>query len=94
MFNFYKKAQASYWTAEEVDLSADLRDWRRLTDDEHRFISYILAFFASSDGIILENLSTRFMQGRLMMSLLLAFGPSPDDACERGSMSAPFTLEN
>lgn len=56
-------AQASYWTAEEVDLSADLRDWRALGDDERRFIAYILAFFASSDGIILENLSSRFMQG-------------------------------
>ncbi|KAK2080191.1 hypothetical protein QBZ16_000044 [Prototheca wickerhamii] len=55
-------AQASYWTAEEVDLSADLRDWRALGDDERRFIAYILAFFASSDGIILENLSSRFMQ--------------------------------
>ena len=56
-------AQASYWTTEEVDLSQDLRDWIRLTDDERHFISYVLAFFAASDGIVLENLSARFMQG-------------------------------
>lgn len=62
-FEYYKQAQASYWTAEEVDLSQDMRDWRRLTDDERHFISYVLAFFAASDGIVLENLSTRFMQG-------------------------------
>ncbi|KAL4438710.1 hypothetical protein ABPG77_006314 [Micractinium sp. CCAP 211/92] len=61
-FEFYKQAQASYWTAEEVDLSQDMRDWRKLTDDERHFISYVLAFFAASDGIVLENLSTRFMQ--------------------------------
>lgn len=63
IYEFYKQAQASYWTVEEVDLSADMRDWVRLTDDERHFISYILAFFAASDGIVLENLSARFMQG-------------------------------
>ncbi|KAL6778272.1 RIR2L [Auxenochlorella protothecoides x Auxenochlorella symbiontica] len=62
IYEFYKQAQASYWTVEEVDLSADMRDWVRLTDDERHFISYILAFFAASDGIVLENLSARFMQ--------------------------------
>ncbi len=56
-------AQASYWTAEEVDLSQDMRDWRKLTSDEKHFVSYVLAFFAASDGIVLENLSTRFMAG-------------------------------
>lgn len=40
-----------------------MRDWRKLTDDERHFVSYVLAFFAASDGIVLENLSTRFMQG-------------------------------
>ena len=62
-FEYYKQAQASYWTAEEVDLSQDMRDWRKLTEDERHFVSYVLAFFAASDGIVLENLSTRFMQG-------------------------------
>jgi hypothetical protein len=56
-------AQASYWTVEEVDLSQDHRDWDRLTADERHFISYVLAFFAASDGIVLENLAVRFMQG-------------------------------
>ena len=48
-----------------MDLSQDLRDWIKLTDDERHFISYVLAFFAASDGIVLENLSTRFMAGGL-----------------------------
>ncbi len=57
----YKKHQAAFWTAEEVDLAPDLIDWDRLTDDERHFISYILAFFNSSDGIVLENLASRFL---------------------------------
>ena len=57
----YKKAEASFWTAEEVDLSKDLHDWHnRLNDDERYFISHILAFFAASDGIVNENLVERF----------------------------------
>jgi len=62
-YEYYKMAQASYWTVEEVDLSQDLRDWERLTAEERHFISYVLAFFAASDGIVLENLAVRFMQG-------------------------------
>lgn len=57
----YKKAQASFWTAEEVDLSKDLDDWHnKLNDDERYFISHVLAFFAASDGIVNENLIERF----------------------------------
>ncbi|KAJ7603342.1 ferritin-like superfamily [Mycena polygramma] len=53
----YKKAQASFWTAEEIDLSKDLKDWdTRLNDNERAFLSHILAFFASADGIVNENL--------------------------------------
>jgi len=62
-YEFYKMAQASYWTVEEVDLSQDKRDWEKLTAQERHFISYVLAFFAASDGIVLENLAVRFMQG-------------------------------
>lgn len=62
-YEYYKMAQASYWTVEEVDLSQDKRDWDRLTAHEKHFISYVLAFFAASDGIVLENLAVRFMQG-------------------------------
>ena len=57
----YKKAEASFWTAEEIDLSKDLHDWNnRLNDDERYFISHVLAFFAASDGIVNENLVERF----------------------------------
>merc|ERR1712088_368404 len=58
----YKKAMASFWTAEEIDLTADLRDWEGLKDDEKHFIKHGLAFFAASDGIVNENLVERFMQ--------------------------------
>jgi len=57
----YKQAEASFWTAEEIDLHSDLVDWNNLNDDERHFISHILAFFAASDGIVLENLAARFM---------------------------------
>ena len=57
----YKKHEASFWTAEELDLAQDLRDWERLTEDERHFVKYVLAFFAASDGIVLENLAQRFM---------------------------------
>ena len=62
IWEMYKKAEASFWTAEEVDLSSDFKDWERLKSGEKHFISHILAFFASSDGIVLENLAVRFMK--------------------------------
>jgi len=58
----YKKAEASFWTAEEVDLSEDIKHWEKLNNDERHFITHVLAFFASSDGIVLENLAVRFMK--------------------------------
>jgi ribonucleoside-diphosphate reductase subunit M2 len=48
----YKKAEASFWTVEEVDLGRDLSDWHKLSDNEKHFISHVLAFFAASDGIV------------------------------------------
>ncbi len=57
IWQFYKKAEASFWTAEEIDLSQDLKDWASLTDGERHFISHVLAFFAASDGIVNENLA-------------------------------------
>ena len=57
----YKRHQASFWTAEEIDLSSDLKDWEWLTDSERHFISHVLAFFAASDGIVNENLAVNFM---------------------------------
>merc|ERR1719261_634591 len=62
VWNFYKQAEASFWTAEEVDLESDIEDWLKLNTDERFFIKQILAFFSASDGIVLENLSVRFMQ--------------------------------
>jgi ribonucleoside-diphosphate reductase subunit M2 len=62
IWQMYKKAEASFWTAEEVDLSKDLSDWDKLKDDERYFISHVLAFFAASDGIVNENLVERFMK--------------------------------
>jgi ribonucleoside-diphosphate reductase subunit M2 len=57
----YKKQIDCFWRAEEIDLSKDLTNWESLTADERHFISMILAFFAASDGIVLENLASRFM---------------------------------
>ncbi|CAB3360737.1 Hypothetical predicted protein [Cloeon dipterum] len=62
IWEMYKKAEASIWTAEEVDLSKDLKDWSELTNEERKFISHVLAFFAASDGIVNENLVERFNQ--------------------------------
>lgn len=60
VWQMYKKAEASFWTAEELDLSQDLTDWGKLNNGEKHFISHILAFFAASDGIVNENLAMNF----------------------------------
>uniref|UniRef100_A0A3Q3X777 Ribonucleoside-diphosphate reductase subunit M2 n=1 Tax=Mola mola TaxID=94237 RepID=A0A3Q3X777_MOLML len=60
IWQMYKKAEASFWTAEEVDLSKDLKHWESLKDEERYFISHVLAFFAASDGIVNENLGIFF----------------------------------
>jgi len=60
LWDLYKKAQMSNWTAEEIDLSKDMEDWVQLTDNEQKFIKYILAFFAGSDGIVFENINNNF----------------------------------
>uniref|UniRef100_A0A5F4VTA0 Ribonucleoside-diphosphate reductase subunit M2 n=1 Tax=Callithrix jacchus TaxID=9483 RepID=A0A5F4VTA0_CALJA len=62
IWQMYKKAEASFWTAEEVDLSKDIRHWESLKPEERYFISHVLAFFAASDGIVNENLVERFSQ--------------------------------
>jgi ribonucleoside-diphosphate reductase beta chain len=62
IWQMYKTAEASFWTAEEVDLSQDLVDWReKLNEDEKHFIKHVLAFFAASDGIVNENLGVNFL---------------------------------
>ena len=62
IWEMYKKAEASFWTAEEIDLGSDQKDWDSLKESEKYFITHILAFFANSDGIVLENLAVRFMK--------------------------------
>jgi ribonucleoside-diphosphate reductase subunit M2 len=62
IWEHYKKQVTAFWTTEEVDLSADSKGFEKLTPDEKHFIKMVLAFFAASDGIVLENLAVRFMQ--------------------------------
>ncbi len=61
IWRMYKKAEASFWTAKEIDLSADASDWAELSPTEQHFICHILAFFAASNGIVNENLSSIFI---------------------------------
>lgn len=61
IYQMYKRQVDSFWRPEEVDLSRDLNDWANLTDDERHFISMTLAFFAGSDGLVMENISLRFL---------------------------------
>src|SRR6188768_1480432 len=61
IWKYYKQAEASFWTAEEIDLSQDLKDWVNMQDGERHFITHVLAFFAASDGIVNENLAEHFI---------------------------------
>lgn len=61
LFKQYKDATATFWRPEEIDLTRDKNDWEKLNNNERRFIKYVLAFFAASDGIVMENLAERFM---------------------------------
>jgi len=62
IWEMYKKHEASFWTAEEIDLSNDAKDWETLNEGEQHFIKHVLAFFAASDGIVIENLGNRFLK--------------------------------
>ena len=72
IWNMYKKQQDLFWVSNEIDLSKDTPHWEALTGDEKHFLSMILAFFAASDGIVLENLGTRFM-GEVQLAEARAF---------------------
>ena len=62
IWNYYKQAEASFWTAEEIDLSDDLFHWeKKLNDDERHFIKHVIGFFSASDGIVNENLAMNFV---------------------------------
>ncbi len=62
LYKFYKKAVATFWTVEEIDFSKDKDDWEKLNESEQKFIKHVLAFFAGSDGIVQENLASRFQR--------------------------------
>lgn len=62
LYKFYKKAVATFWTVEEIDFSKDREDWDKLSESEQYFIKHVLAFFAGSDGIVQENLASRFQR--------------------------------
>lgn len=62
IWNMYKQAEASFWTAEEIDLSHDQKDWDKMAEGERHFVKHVLAFFAASDGIVNENLAINFMR--------------------------------
>tara|TARA_B100000085_G_scaffold221686_1_gene206623 strand:- start:165 stop:1142 length:978 start_codon:yes stop_codon:yes gene_type:complete len=70
----YKKQMDCFWRTEEIDLSKDLTHWEKLKDDERHFVSMVLAFFAGSDGIVLENLGTRFMSEVQLPEARAAYG--------------------
>jgi ribonucleoside-diphosphate reductase subunit M2 len=72
IWQMYKRQVDCFWRAEEVDLSKDLKDWDKLGEDEKKFIKMVLAFFAASDGVVLENLAIRFM-GDVQVSEARAF---------------------
>lgn len=61
IYDMYLQSVASFWVPQEIDLAEDVRQWDKLTDDERHFLKYVLAFFASADGIVNENLAARFM---------------------------------
>jgi ribonucleotide reductase beta subunit family protein with ferritin-like domain len=68
IWKMYKKQIDCFWRAEEIDLSKDLKDWEQLSSDEQYYIKMIIAFFAGSDGIVLENPAMRFISGFLWFS--------------------------
>src|SRR5210317_468054 len=73
-WKMYKRAEANFWTAEELDLSKDMNDWVKLNDNEKYFIKNILAFFAASDGIVNENLVERFCQEVKLLEAKFFYG--------------------
>ena len=72
LYKMYKQSVAVFWTPDEIDFSKDMSDWNKLTDNEKHFIGRVLAFFAGSDGIVMENLVTRF-QGEVNSQVVKLF---------------------
>ena len=74
IWDMYKKQMDCFWRAEEIDLSQDLNDWKKLNEGEKHFIKMVLAFFAASDGIVLENLGMRFLSEVQLPEARAAYG--------------------
>ena len=74
IWDMYKKQMDCFWRAEEIDLSQDLNDWEKLNDGEKHFVKMVLAFFAASDGIVLENLGMRFLSEVQLPEARAAYG--------------------
>lgn len=74
IWEMYKKQMDCFWRAEEIDLSQDLNDWDKLNNDEKHFVKMVLAFFAASDGIVLENLGMRFLSEVQLPEARAAYG--------------------
>jgi ribonucleotide reductase beta subunit family protein with ferritin-like domain len=74
IWKYYKLAEGSFWKAEEVDLRQDISDWNKLDNDEKHFIEHVLAFFASADGIVNENLAQRFMGDVQLPEIRMFYG--------------------
>jgi ribonucleotide reductase beta subunit family protein with ferritin-like domain len=74
VWKMYKKMEDSFWRTEEIDLSKDVKHWKSLKDDEKHFIKHVLAFFAASDGIVIENLGQRFMSEVQLAEARAAYG--------------------
>jgi ribonucleoside-diphosphate reductase subunit M2 len=74
IWKMYKKQMDCFWRAEEIDLSKDIKHWPTLTDNEQYFIKHILAFFAASDGIVIENLGQRFLSEVQLSEARAAYG--------------------
>ena len=72
LYKMYKQSVAVFWTPDEIDFSKDMSDWAKLTDNEKHFVTHVLAFFAGSDGIVMENLVTRF-QGEVSSQVVKLF---------------------
>ena len=72
LYKMYKQSVAIFWTPDEIDFSKDHSDWNKLTDNEKHFVTHVLAFFAGSDGIVMENLVTRF-QGEVSSQVVKLF---------------------
>jgi hypothetical protein len=88
IWSMYKKHVDCFWRPEEIDLIKDVKHWETLNEDEKHFISMILAFFAASDGIVLENLATRFM-GEVQLAEALVEAGADLIQTEGGTSSQP-----